>query len=438
MRIKKLHLQNFRCYESLDIDFESGLTVIVGENGKGKTAIFDALAIAMEPYLAAFGVVGKQISQKDVRRIPIYMEDGKHIKSMQSLYPVHISMEVCTSDGKSLVSERTLDENSNFIENSGDLAAYGAEKNKSVAAGEPVVLPVLAYYGTSRIWIDSHINLYGTKALEERGAGYEECLEPSSSFHTFGRWFEQITKCADKSEYPELEERFCVIKDAIQMAINACMKSTGLRDIYFNHNLECFVVSHPDTGEMIVSDLSDGFRSIISMVADLAYRMVRLNPHLDAETALKTPGIVLIDEIDMHLHPIWQQTIMGDLRSAFPKVQFIITTHSPQVLSSVRSETVRVLRWGKHFEGVGRVNFSLGAESYQLLKSIQNVDPRPSTLPIVRKLYQYLGLVSQDKWDTDEAKELRKELDEWAKGNEPALLRADMDIRMRAFRRKRP
>ena len=153
---------------------------------------------------------------------------------------------------------------------------------------------------------------------------------------------------------------------------------------------------------------------------------------------MKTPGVVLIDEIDMHLHPIWQQTIMGDLRSAFPKVQFIITTHSPQVLSSVRSETVRVLRWGKHFEGVGRVEFSLGAESYQLLKSIQNVDPRPSTLPIVRKLYQYLGLVSQDKWDTDEAKALRKELDEWAKGNEPALLRADMDIRMRAFRRKRP
>ncbi|EJW93311.1 ATP binding protein, partial [gut metagenome] len=191
----------------------------------------------------------------------------------------------------------------------------------------------------------------------ERGAGYEECLEPSSSFHTFGRWFEQITKCADKSEYPELENRFCLMKEAIQKAINACMRSTGLRDIYFNHNLECFVVSHPDTGEMIVSDLSDGFRSIISMVADLAYRMVRLNPHLGAESALQTPGIVLIDEIDMHLHPIWQQTIMGDLRAAFPKVQFITTTHSPQVLSSVPSETVRVLRWGKQFEGVGRVNF---------------------------------------------------------------------------------
>lgn len=437
MRINKLHLQNFRCYDSLDIDFEPGLTVIVGENGKGKTAIFDALAIAMEPYLNSFGVVGKQISQKDVRRIPIYQEDNRHIKSMKSLYPVQITMEAQSSDGQTLISKRTLNENSNIVEDAGSLAAYGASKNKAIAVGEQVLLPVLAYYGTSRIWVDSHLNLYGVKTLEERGAGYEECLEPSSSFHTFGRWFEQITKCVDNKEYAELEERFCVIKDAIQMAINACMRSTGLRDIYFNHDLECFVVSHPETGEMIVSDLSDGFRSIISMVADLAYRMVRLNPFVDAETALNTPGVVLIDEIDMHLHPIWQQTIMGDLRLAFPKVQFIITTHSPQVLSSVPSDTVRVLRWGKQFEGVGRVDFSLGAESYQLLKSIQNVDPRPSTLPIVRKLYHYLGLVSQDKWDTDEAKELRKELDEWAKGNEPALLRADMDIRMRAFRRKR-
>ena len=188
---------------------------------------------------------------------------------------------------------------------------------------------------------------------------------------------------------------------------------------------------------MIVDDLSDGFRSILSMVADLAYRMVRLNPFLGRRAILDTPGIVLIDEIDMHLHPSWQQTVLLDLQKAFPKVQFIVTTHSPQVLGSVPPDSIRVLEWEKEFVGVRRVNFSLGATSYQILQDIQNVQPRSEKLPIVQHLKRYLELVSEDKWDSEEAKTLRKQLDLWAHGNEPALIRADMDIRMRQFRRKR-
>ena len=114
-----------------------------------------------------------------------------------------------------------------------------------------------------------------------------------------------------------------------------------------------------------------------------------------------------------------------------------MTTHSAQVLSSVPAESIRVLVWGKQFEGVRHVDFSLGANSYQLLQDIQNVSPRPQALPIVQDLKRYLQLVSEDAWDTPEALELRKKLDKWSKGKEPALLRADMDIRMRQFRRRR-
>lgn len=84
-----------------------------------------------------------------------------------------------------------------------------------------------------------------------------------------------------------------------------------------------------------------------------------------------------------------------------------------------------------------RVNFALGASSAQILQDIQNVTLRSERLPIVQQLKRYLELVGEDKWDSDEAKQLRKELDAWSHGNEPALLRADMDIRMRQFRRKR-
>ncbi|MEE1230469.1 MAG: hypothetical protein UHM56_05115, partial [Phascolarctobacterium sp.] len=131
------------------------------------------------------------------------------------------------------------------------------------------------------------------------------------------------------------------------------------------------------------------------------------------------------------------QTVLLDMQRAFPNVQFIVTTHSPQVLSSVPAESVRVLVWGRSFEGVRRVSFTMGASSAQILQDIQNVTLRSERLPIVQSLKRYLELVSEDKWDSEEALTLRKQLDAWSNGNEPALLRADMDIRMRKFRRQR-
>ena len=433
MQIDKLKLSNFRCYEELEIDFEPKLTVIVGENGKGKTAIFDALAIALEPYLRCFNVAGRHISAKDVRRVPVYKEDGKHIATMRSQYPVEITLNgqvhgehiTCIKSVADAGLAEKVDEN--LLERSKKLCMASLEDKSTI-------LPAFAYYGTARMWADSSLMDASKEELEQRTIGYKECLEPSSSYNTFGRWFKHISQHA-KSSY--VDASALLVKKAVQQAIDACLESTGFHDLYYNFDLDCFVINHPDVGEMIVDDLSDGFRSILSMVADLAYRMVRLNPQLGEQAVVQTPGVVLIDEIDMHLHPLWQQTVLLDMQRAFPKVQFIVTTHSPQVLSSVPAESVRVLVWGRSFEGVRRVSFSMGASSAQILQDIQNVTLRSERLPIVQSLKRYLELVSEDQWDTEEAIKLRKQLDAWSNGNEPALLRADMDIRMRKFRRKR-
>lgn len=436
MRIDRLKLKNFRCYDALEMDFDPKLTVIVGENGRGKTAIFDALAIALEPYLRAFDVQGSKLVPKDVRRVPVY-DEQKHIAGMESRYPLEIRLEGEAKGQKLSCTRRLLagdvvaDEDA-ALRAAGECLAWESKENLQA------LLPAFAYYGTQRIWVDSSLLANFDKSLEERSVGYEECLEPSSSYNTFGKWFEYVTKCAlEEKQQSVALKRNLMIQRAIQKAIDVCLESTGLRDLYYNYNLRCFVVSHPDMGEMIVDDLSDGFRSIISMVADLAYRMVRLNPQLGERAVEDTPGIVFIDEVDMHLHPLWQQTVLLDLQKAFPKVQFIVTTHSPQVLSSVPASSIRVLVWGKQFEGVRHVNFSLGANSTQILQDIQNVNPRPQKLPIVQDLERYLELVSEDKWDSAEALALRKRLDAWSRGCEPALIRADMDIRMRQFRRRK-
>lgn len=438
MRVDRLKLKNFRCYSELNIEFDSKLTVIVGENGRGKTAIFDALAIALEPYLHTFHVQGRNIVQKDVRRVPVYAEDGIHIARMENKYPVAIQLEGCALN-KKMSCTRILQQDGTRIDEAEDLLSNGERLCAEMKQHHATLLPAFAYYGTSRIWVDSNLMNTYDNSLDDRNTGYEECLEPSSSYNTFGKWYRSVMQSLENDKLPDDDNKqtCLLVRDAVQQAIDACLASTGLHDLYYNFKLDAFVVSHPDTGEMIVDDLSDGFRSILSMVADLAYRMVRLNPFLGRRAILDTPGIVLIDEIDMHLHPSWQQTVLLDLQKAFPKVQFIVTTHSPQVLGSVPPDSIRVLEWEKEFVGVRRVNFSLGATSYQILQDIQNVQPRSEKLPIVQHLKRYLELVSEDKWDSEEAKTLRKQLDLWAHGNEPALIRADMDIRMRQFRRKR-
>ncbi len=146
--------------------------------------------------------------------------------------------------------------------------------------------------------------------------------------------------------------------------------------------------------------------------------------------------MVLIDEVDLHLHPGWQQRILPDLIRTFPNIQFIVTTHSPQIVSTVAARSLRVIDWENDQPRLIPVDFSLGAESQQMLKQVLGVDPRPAELDIVTKLHSYQQMVAEDKWDTPEALQLRKALDQWGAEHEPELSRLDMDIRLKELDRQ--
>lgn len=432
MKLEKLTLQNFRCYDNVVIDFEDRLTVIVGENGKGKSAIFDGIAISLAPYIEAFGQEYRKVKKTDIRRIPIYDEASKEIIKMEKKIPVVFSLDaIC---GQEKIHGEIAYDGRKISGFANDYQKYGQKLQLSTEENTATVLPILAYYGTSRIWVDSNLLKEKEIDLGNRSFGYDECLEPSSSYTTFGSWYRHIVKRIAETEGEE-QAKYTMIQEAVRRAMNSCLKSISLSNMDYNKKLGSFVVTHPDMGQLLVDNLSDGFRAVISMAADLAYRMVRLNPQLGSKAVSDTPGVVLIDEIDMHLHPLWQQTVLIDLMNAFPAVQFIVTTHSPQVLSTVPAKCIRVLAWSTKFEGIRYVDFSYGADAAQILSDIQKVDPRSQSLPIVQDLQRYLELIGEDKWDSEEAIELRKKLDTWSNGHEPALLKADMDIRMRKFRR---
>ena len=449
MYVSKIRMQNFRCYTDFTMQFSPKVTVIVAENGRGKTAILDGLAITMAPYLAVFpGMKARNFQPNDVRMVVDVpqTQDELQIKRMKYLLPVVLETEVKADDGKAYSWKREL--KSVKGKTSSVSAKFVSDYGKRIAdelnqpGDQDIILPVLGYYGTSRMWNDSSL-LKRKKVDLSRSSGYVECLEPSGSYNTFAQWFRYATESALEYDHIIAEKKlnkknpYREILNAINKAIVTCIQSMGWTDLKYSFAAQNLLICHPEKGELPLEAMSDGARSVISMAADIAYRMARLNPDMGEDVTLKTSGVVLIDEVDMHLHPSWQQTVVNDLVKAFPKVQFIVTTHSPQVLTSVPAECIRILHWDNDLVDIEEPTFSLGAESSQLLRDIQHVESRPGSLPIVQALQRYLQLVNEDKWDSEEALALRETLDRWSQGREPALVRADMDIRVRNFRRKK-
>ena len=133
-----------------------------------------------------------------------------------------------------------------------------------------------------------------------------------------------------------------------------------------------------------MSEMSDGYRNMLSMVADIAYRMALLNPQFLGEVTKKTSGVVLIDEIDLHLHPAWQRHIVSALKEIFPKVQFIVSTHAPSVISSVPKEEIVVLENHQ----VRRAELpTYGKDANSILKTVMDVPERPD--PVAEKLKDF-------------------------------------------------
>ena len=160
--------------------------------------------------------------------------------------------------------------------------------------------------------------------------------------------------------------------------------------------------------------LSDGYRNMIGMVADIAYRAAVLNPQLGSEAAKLTPGIVLIDEIDLHLHPKWQRRVVEDLKRTFPKIQFFATTHSPFIIQSLKANELINLdnRDGEY----GKKSIEDIIENVQGVELPQQSERWKNMMEAAQEYYQVLEQaenVSEEeierlKYGLDEKKEVYK------------------------------
>ncbi|MBU1239544.1 AAA family ATPase [Myxococcota bacterium] len=444
--IDTLQIKNFRCFSDLNLKLHPELTVLVSANGQGKTSILDALRIVLSPYFRPIpqgSSVG--IDWYDSRRVRYEM-------SMEQQWPVEIAAEGYIS-GEYVNWQRFLRtaKSHTTVRESKDLIAMATELKKRVEANEEVVLPVFAYYGSQRLWREKRLR---TKILREhvkdksRLAGYLYAWEPNSSSEYFLEWFFYAVRKNERfrmkvwenaqlsngnpgeKDLREAPHQYQL--DQIRRGMDTALAQTGWKRMDCTSE-DSLALHHDIHGELVLDQLSDGIRITALMVGDLAYRAVRLNPHLKGDVLSQTPGIVMIDEIELHLHPAWQQTIIPSLREVFPKIQFIITTHSPQILSTVPSESIRIME-DQHIYSpeIG----TEGAEASRILKRVFMVDNRPPNIANAQNLARYAELVHADKWDSDEAIDLRKRLDAIFKDDEPELQRLDLYIDNRRWEQK--
>lgn len=417
--IKTLGLKNYRCFQSLALTFHPRLTVFVATNGGGKTAVLDGVAVALRLFVDTVEgrTNSKGFSAKDIRLV--LNPDSK----MEPVTPVRLEasgiflgseVDWARERHSEAASRTTTAEAGKLKKVATELARSNQAWAQSKSTETPL-FPLVSYYGTGRLWSTSKLT-EGKKTRETapnaRHRGYTDCLSSSSHYKYFIDWFRRFSYEGQKGigESPHGPQRTLrAVRQAVDIALAPC----GWHRLEWDFAEDTIVAHHTDFGRLPVDILSDGIRNMIGLVADIAHRAVRLNPQLGECAAAETPGIVLIDEVDMHLHPQWQQVVLQAIEKAFPMIQFIVTTHSPQVLTTVRRENIRVFRcdkagsWLAHEPAIN----PLAHEAGEALAHILDTHPRPDIDSILPDMHSYEQLVRAGKGHSAEAAKVKERLD---------------------------
>ena len=328
MRIDRLDLRNFRCFADQSFDLDAHFTLLIGANATGKTALLDALAVALGAVLTPVPHASSgSIHRGDVRRT--YQRNGE-TGHFAEHYPVGITAS--GSIGETDVSWTRELKSAKSRTTRGGTRTIRKVVSKLVersAGGDDVVLPYVGYYGTSRLWLEprlaSESNIDPARR-SSRYAGYQNCLTPSSSTRHLSAWIKRLALIQIRRSRP------LATLQAVYEAISDCVEGAVAADFDFEE--DDIVVRFGDT-RFPFRALSDGQRNMAATAADIAMRCSQLNPHLNERARTETPGVVLIDEIDLHLHPRWQRGVIGNLKETFPRLQFIATSHSPFIVQSM-------------------------------------------------------------------------------------------------------
>lgn len=343
MRIDRISLTNMRLVgeqtKELVLDSTKNVVILLGDNGFGKTTILDAMATIMAPYSAQFpGIADYQLSDLDVH----INRQGRRAK--------FLTVEAELSDNGIVMRSVRYRKGTQTPPkaNYEQMKQMAIAKKNAILAGEPnVELPLFAYYGTGRGQFQVPERRRGFQQAFERWDCYKSAINPETDFKRFFGWFDLMEdqERRDREKLRDFNYKSPVL-NAVRRALSEIVTS------YRNPRIETrplrFIMDRVDQDgsmhELRIEQLSEGYKIVIAMVADLAARMAEANP--DMNNPLNSTGIVLIDEVDLHLHPRWQRDILSQLTKVFPNIQFVVSTHSPVIVVGA-AEIAQVINLNK-------------------------------------------------------------------------------------------
>jgi predicted ATP-binding protein involved in virulence len=411
VRIDNLTVKNFNGFDHREFVFNPNFNLLVGDNATGKTSVLDALSVAVGSWFIGLRgyAVPPGITQQQVHVVARPYQD---VYTFEKQFPSRIEARGFVM-GKSVAWTRELSREGGRTRspNVKGISDAASEAERGARAGEGITLPLICTYGTERLWFEAS---HRKRAKEEvskptlpsRLDGYRDCFDFTIQESSLLAWIR-----AEVSAGQERRVETIVYKVARE-AIIRCVE--GAESLYYDERYKDLVVGFKQFGHQLFKNLSDGQRIVLTLVGDLVRRATTLNPNLADHVLEKTPGVVLVDELDLHLHPTWQRRIIRDLKSTFPSIQFIATTHSPQLIGEALPE--EVIRLGGEVPTSPAQSF--GMDSNWILKNVMGADERDKV--IKAKLEEVEHLISDFKLDIALAKvdELRSEI-----GNHPDLVR---------------
>jgi predicted ATP-binding protein involved in virulence len=415
MRIKELHLENFRGFEKLDIVFpeDSNVAVFIGENGSGKTTVLDAIVFLLQIKIFQNYCVGKKngiIHQKtDVSNTSLL--DSLVLKLslddfISSLYPITYSPN----------AQYTVDENTTnkpfFLS-----LYYARGKEQHLEFLEDKIPLHSGILYSPRNWNELKHN------YEKANSPYNDAfginlIDPRKAQNDFEQWFfslenNELQSIFDNKDFkfrlPELETFRNVISTFFSnfndIKIDR-IKGNREKGVKVFDKTDNWIELNKNGDKLRLSQLSAGEQALLMFIVDITRRLLQINSNSTAEQIIQSSGIILIDEIELHLHPKWQRNILPALTKTFPNVQFIVTTHSPQIVSSVPNESIFVL---KDNQLITNDFYSEGRDANAILQEAFGLEKRPKEFSDkLASFYQFLE--KQDAESLQKAEAILKDL----------------------------
>lgn len=437
MKINRIKISNFRLFKEKEFTLNPEFNLVVGVNGSGKTSFLNSISVAIAGWAHAY-IKNKNnlrpIADDEIREIQLEnrFDKAKSVEIKAYGDAVIVDRYGLKKQGHAVWSrKRYEDSEATFLSGEidyGNGTFYNLNFNylgrdilNYIERGLKYNLPLFAVYACDRLWLPKkEISLEESAKLKNsRFDPYKDCFHTAADHSAVGEWIlkHELASIQQKVETPILIS----IKAAAKAALDKC---SGLR---FDFEASRVMIEFEDGSITPFEHLSDGQRTMLGLFCDLARRCAILNPHLAEKASSETEGIVLIDELDLHLHPKWQRRIIEDLRKTFPKIQFICTTHSPFLIQSLRSGDELIILEGndeatgetetsKYTESSSKMSFpevgNLGIE--QIVSGIMGVDdPEVSTeyMRMYNCAKEYLAeLDIADKSSEEHLEEFKKQL----------------------------